>query len=147
MTKKILEYKGFQGSVDFSVEDNILFGKILHISDVVSYDADTAAEIYNSFKEAVDDYIETCKELGVEPDRPLSGTFNIRIGSRLHKEIALQSVREGKSINDFVKDAIECHLHGRHQQIHHHYTQQAQPPYEADSYIESTKRAPLRLVQ
>ncbi|WP_313058343.1 type II toxin-antitoxin system HicB family antitoxin [Stutzerimonas nitrititolerans] len=146
MSKQILEHKGFQGSVEFSLENNILFGRILHIHDVVSYDADTVSEIYEAFKEAVDDYIETCAELGVEPNKPYSGTFNVRIGRRLHREAAQQATREDKSINDFIKDAIECHLHGRHQQIHHHYPTPA--GYEADYFIpENARRVPLRVVQ
>ena len=34
------------------------------------------------------------------------GSFNIRIGTDLHKQIALQSLKEGKSINDYVKEAV-----------------------------------------
>lgn len=120
-TNKVLEYKGFQGSVDFSIEDGVLHGKVLHITDLVTYDADTLPELIKAFEETLEDYIATCKAIGKEPNRPLSGTFNVRIGQVLHMAVAKFSTREGKSINEFVREAIDCHINGRHQEVHHHY--------------------------
>jgi predicted HicB family RNase H-like nuclease len=119
--KKILEYKGFQGSVEFSLESNVLFGKILHIEDLITFEGDDVKGLNESFTESVDDYLATCVEIGVEPNRPYSGTFNVRIGAALHRDVARQAVREDKSINDFVREAIDCHLNGRHHEVHHHY--------------------------
>jgi predicted HicB family RNase H-like nuclease len=124
MSKQILEHKGFQGSVEFSFENNVLFGKILHINDLVSFEAESPVGLHEAFVEAVEDYLETCADLGVEPNKPFSGTFNVRIGRDLHRDAARQAVREDKSLNDLVKDAIECHIHGRHQEVHHHYPEQ-----------------------
>jgi predicted HicB family RNase H-like nuclease len=148
MSKKILEYKGFQGSVEFSLENNILYGKILHIDDLISFEADSPAGLYDSFVESVEDYLETCVELGVEPNKPFSGTFNVRIGRDLHREAARNASREDKSLNDFVKDAIECHIHGRHQEVHHHYPEQVD--YEGSFTVHerrTTQKVFLRVVK
>lgn len=149
MTTKILEYKGYQGSVEFSLENNILYGKIQHINDLVSYDADDIRGLQSAFEDAVNDYIEMCEESGTQPDRPFSGSFNIRIGHQLHKDCTKQAYRENKSLNEWVKDAIECHLHGRHQENHHYYPQSPNT-YEANVTItqESVHNRPkLRVVQ
>lgn len=121
MSKKILEYKGFQGSVEFSLENNLLFGKILHIEDLVSFEADDIKGLQASFEESVEDYLKTCEELGVVPDKPYSGTLNVRIGPALHRQAARQAAAEEKSINDLIREAVDCHVNGRHQEIHHHY--------------------------
>lgn len=134
MTAKILEYNGYQGSVEFSLENNILYGKIQHINDLVSYEADDVKGLQLAFEEAVNDYIETCKEIGTQPDRPFSGSFNVRIGPNLHKDCTKQAYKESKSLNEWVKEAIECHLHGRHQENHHYYPQ-ALSTYEANVTI------------
>lgn len=150
MSKQILEYKGFQGSVDFSLEDNILYGKILHIDDLVSYDADSVAEVFEAFKEAVDDYLKMCEETGKAPNKPFSGTFNVRIGVALHRELAKQATREAKSINDVVRESIECHLYGRHQEIHHHYESAPSQTFQVDFVVreaEQARRVHLRAVQ
>lgn len=142
MTKKILEYKGFQGSVEFSLENNVLFGKILNIDDLVTFEGDDVKGLNESFLESVDDYIQTCADLGTEPNRPYSGTFNVRIGATLHRDLARQAAREDKSINDFVREAIDCHLNGRHQEVHHHYAEL--PGYET-SFTVLEKRPAQRV--
>ena len=79
-TNHTIQYKNYHGSIEVSLEENIVHGKILFIDDLVSYQSDTPSDIYNAFKEAVDDYIETCKSIGKEPQKSFNGTFNIRIG-------------------------------------------------------------------
>lgn len=139
MTKKILEYKGFQGSVEFSLENNVLFGKILNIDDLVTFEGDDVKGLNESFLESVDDYLQTCAELGTEPNRPYSGTFNVRIGATLHRDLARQAAREEKSINDFVKEAVDCHLNGRHHEVHHHYPEL--PGYETSFTVQEKRPA------
>ena len=53
-----LEYKGFFGSVDFSEEDNVFFGKIEGIDGLVNYEGRNPTEVEQAFNEAVNDYIE-----------------------------------------------------------------------------------------
>lgn len=147
MINKTLEYKGFQGSVDFDLESSTLHGKILHINDLVTYEVEDIKELYPSFIEAVEDYLETCAALNIPPEKPFSGTFNVRIGEQLHKGLARFAARHGSSINEVVKEAISCHIDGRHNEIHHHhYPQQT---YEASDFIPRSKgerRTMLRVV-
>ena len=56
-----LEYKGYLGTVEFSAEDNCLFGKIIGINDLISYEAQEVSELKEVFEEAVNDYLFTCK--------------------------------------------------------------------------------------
>lgn len=58
-----LSYKGYHGSFDYSENDKCWYGKIEGITDLVTYEAETRAELEKSFHEAVDDYIEFCKEI------------------------------------------------------------------------------------
>lgn len=46
-------------------------------------------EIKTAFEEAVDDYVETCKEVNKKPEKSFKGSFNVRIPSELHKDAAL----------------------------------------------------------
>jgi len=58
-----LEYKGYWGSIEYSKEDNCLFGKVLGLSkeNCITYEGDTKEELYNDFKEGIDHYLEYCK--------------------------------------------------------------------------------------
>ena len=53
-----ISYKGFTGSVEFSEEDKLYFGKILVIKGLISYEGKTYDELISDFKGAVDDYME-----------------------------------------------------------------------------------------
>ena len=66
---KTLSYKGYQGSSECSVEDGCLFGRILFVRDVVTYEGNTVAELEAAFREAVDDYLATCAKIGKNPQK------------------------------------------------------------------------------
>ncbi|EJP23171.1 toxin-antitoxin system, antitoxin component, HicB family [Lachnoanaerobaculum sp. ICM7] len=54
-------YKGYIGSVEFSEEDCIFFGKVLGIRSLISYEGENAKELLDDFHGAVDDYLDICK--------------------------------------------------------------------------------------
>lgn len=127
----ILEYEGYSGSAEISVEDNCLHGKILFIRDLVAYQASTPDDLKKEFISAVDDYIQTCREYGKAPDKPCKGSFNIRISPELHRKAVLESLKNDVSLNEIVSKAIDQYvnkivqpakveLHDHH---HKHYHQ------------------------
>ena len=65
----MLSYKGYYGSIEASVEDNCLYGKLEFISALVNYEGDTVAALNDACKEAVDDYLQTCVSQDVEPEK------------------------------------------------------------------------------
>lgn len=104
----ILEYKNYYAEVHFSAEDEVFFGKVLGINDLVSFEGSTVKELKKEFQEAVEDYIATCKELGKEPEKTYKGSFNIRIPSELHRLAARQAILNKLTLNDFVRKAIDA---------------------------------------
>ena len=76
---KTLKYKGYIGSIDYSEDDGVLFGEILGIDGLVSYEGKTVEELTHSFHEAVEDYLVFCEEHNRKPQKSYSGSFNIRI--------------------------------------------------------------------
>jgi predicted HicB family RNase H-like nuclease len=121
--KDLLRYKGFLGSIEVSIGDNCIHGKILFIDDVVTYEAESPAQLEAEFKAAVEDYLATCKALGRDPNKPFSGSFNVRIGPDLHQKIAKHAAVTNSSINEVVKQAlIECLKEQDPKEvIHRHY--------------------------
>ncbi|MCD4722512.1 MAG: type II toxin-antitoxin system HicB family antitoxin [Desulfobacula sp.] len=105
-----IKYKDFIGSIEVSLNDNCLYGKILFINDLVTYQADNIDKIKKEFKLAVDDYVETCQTLKIAHHKSFSGTFNVRIGPELHQKAALYATRKNIKINTVVTSALEKHL-------------------------------------
>lgn len=71
--KQDMKYKGYSGSVEFSDADDCLYGRIIGINDIISYEGQSVSEIKQAFHDAVDDYLEDCKATGKNPDKPYSG--------------------------------------------------------------------------
>ena len=66
-----LKFKGYEGSFEYDGLGKCYHGKILGISDLVSYELDTLANLLWEFQIAVDDYLDTCAELNKEPQIPV----------------------------------------------------------------------------
>lgn len=102
-----LEYKGYVGSIEFSAEDAVFFGKVLGIRALISYEGENARDLVNDFQNAVDDYLELCAAEGIEPEKAYKGSFNIRISPELHKQAAIAALAQQISLNRFVERSIE----------------------------------------
>ena len=102
-----MTYKGYIGTVRYSEEDELFYGKIESINDLIMFEGKSVKGLKKEFREAVADYLETCSKMGREPQKPFKGSFNVRISSDLHKKAAEKAVRQGVSLNQFVQKAIE----------------------------------------
>lgn len=108
--KNLMEYKGYLGSVEYSNEDDCLFGKVQGIRSLLSYEGQTLQELKQDFQESIDDYLEHCKETGKTPEIPYKGVFNVRISSELHQKTALYAEHHNTSINTVVKEALKKYI-------------------------------------
>lgn len=106
----LLKYKDYQGSVEFDSERLVLRGKIQLITDLVTYEATTAAGLKEEFEAAVDDYIATCAALGRPALKPFSGTFNVRIEPECHKALARIAAADERSLNAVAAEAIRAYV-------------------------------------
>ena len=106
----ILQYKDYYATAHFSAEDEVFYGKIIGINDLVSFEGTTVKELKMAFEEAVEDYLDTCREVKKQPDKTYKGSFNVRIPSDLHRQAALFSAVKNMSLNDFVRYAIDFTL-------------------------------------
>lgn len=75
--KNYLEFKGYIGTVDFSAEDKIFYGKIQGIKDLVTFEGTSVDELSTVFEDSVNDYLETCKVLNKSPDKVFKGSFTL----------------------------------------------------------------------
>ena len=102
----LLFYKNYNGTVEYSKEDGCLFGKVVGIKSLLSYEGNSIQELEQDFKTVIDEYIKDCEERGVQPEQPYKGSFNIRISPELHRSIAVYAIEHGKTLNAAVEEAI-----------------------------------------
>ena len=61
---QVMDYKGYMGSAMVSIDDNCLYGRIIGVKDIITYQSDTVPTLKKEFEIAVDDYIDTIEALG-----------------------------------------------------------------------------------
>jgi len=102
----MMKYKGYLGTVEYDAEARIFHGDIINTRDIITFQGTTVNEIEKAFKDSVDDYLAWCKEDGVEPEKPYSGKFNVRLSPELHRQIAILAKKKRVSLNTIVEKAI-----------------------------------------
>ena len=102
----LLPYKNYNGTVEYSKEDDCLFGKVVGIKSLLSYEGDSVKELEQDFQNVIDEYLEDCKNRKIEPEQPYKGIFNVRISPELHRNIAVYAIEHGKTLNAAVEEAI-----------------------------------------
>lgn len=83
----------------------MLFGKVLGVKGLISYEGKTGKELEQDFIEAIEEYVSTCKENGITPEKPFKGSFYVRISTELHKKAALLAMEDKMSLNNFVAES------------------------------------------
>lgn len=103
-----LKHKGYIGTVEYSEEDNCLYGKVQGVSNAcITYEGNDITELKQDFEGAVDDYIAACEARGEVAKKSYSGSLNVRISPETHSSIAILAKQAGISINAFIRDALE----------------------------------------
>jgi predicted HicB family RNase H-like nuclease len=72
-----MKYGGYAAKIEYDDDDEIFFGRLAGIRDIITFHADNVAELKAAFHEAVDDYIEMCAKMGKPPQRPVVGEADL----------------------------------------------------------------------
>ena len=107
----MMEYKGYTGIVEFDDEEDVFYGKVINLRDLITFEGTTVVQLRKSFRDSVDDYLEFCASRGEEPEKPYSGKFMIRVEPELHKKLATRARVEQKSLNAWVEQTLEQAVH------------------------------------
>jgi len=109
-----MTYKGYVARIEYSDEDGCFIGHIAAIKDIVGFHGESVVELRESFKEAVDDYLETCEKLNHVPQKPYFGDLKLHVPPEIHAAVAIAAESSGKSINEWATDTFEQAIpHGR----------------------------------
>lgn len=105
-----LKYKGYIGTVGYSEEDEVFFGKVEGVNALINFEGESVKELKKAFEEAIDDYLAYCEAEGLSPDKTYTGVLNIRISPDIHSRIAALARETGTTINSYIKQALENQL-------------------------------------
>ena len=102
-----MSYKGYSARIEYDDDDSIFIGRMAGIRDGVGFHADTVEALREAFREAVEDYIETCARIGKEPQKAFSGQVMFRISPEVHRKAAIAAELAGKSLNQWAEEVLD----------------------------------------
>lgn len=101
-----MTHKGYHARIEYDGDDELFFGRIAGIQDVVGFHGDSVVELKSAFHDAVDDYIETCVKTGKDPQKPYSGKVMFRVNPETHRAAAIAADLSGKSLNQWAEEVL-----------------------------------------
>lgn len=101
-----MTYKGQTARIEFDARDDILVGRLVGITDVVSFHADNVADLRVAFEEAVDDYLDTCARIGKPAQQPASGKLMLRVPPEVHGAALVAAQAAGTSLNQWAAKVL-----------------------------------------
>ena len=101
-----MKYKGYTARIDYDERDNILWGKVLGIKDIITFEGDAIAPLTEDFHNAIDFYLEDCATQGKSPNKPASGKLFLRVSPELHAAALIKAQAAGKSLNQWATEVL-----------------------------------------
>jgi predicted HicB family RNase H-like nuclease len=109
----MMEYKGYIGKVEFDEEAGVLYGEVINVRDVITFEGLSVDEIQKAFRESVDDYLDFCAQRGESPEKPFSGKFVVRLPAELHRKAYVQAKLADKSLNGWITEVLKSVLQNK----------------------------------
>ena len=97
---------GYVAVIEYDAKLDTFSGRVVNLSSPVTFHGRTPGELRKELAASVRVYLGVCRERGIEPEKPYSGKFNVRLDPELHRKAALAAALSGKSLNALVSDAV-----------------------------------------
>ena len=101
-----MKYRGYAARIDFDPQIDVFSGRVLGLSEPITFHGASVDELRADFEFAVDHYIAECERAGQKPERPASGKLLLRLAPDVHSAATVAAAAEGKSLNQWLADVI-----------------------------------------
>jgi predicted HicB family RNase H-like nuclease len=102
----VMQYKGYTGRMEVDDEAGIIFGRVIGLRDVITFQGKTVQEARQAFQDSVDDYLEFCAERGEDPERPFSGELVVRVNPDIHQALTSLAETRKTSLDAVVEQVL-----------------------------------------
>ena len=103
----MMEFDGYKAKIEYDSDLDQFRGEILGLNGRAECYGNNPAMLRKEFKKSLKVFLEVCEEEGIHPCTDYSGKFNLRISSRLHREIAARATATDKSINQWLSETLK----------------------------------------
>ena len=101
-----MKYRGYTARIDFDPQVNVFTGRVLGMSESITFHGASVEELRADFEFAVDHYIAECERAGIKPEKPASGKLLLRLPADVHAAAIVTAAAEGRSLNQWLADIV-----------------------------------------
>ncbi len=105
--KNAMTYRGYTARVEFDPRDNIFWGKVLGITDSITFEGETVAHLTQDFHHAIEDYLKDSAATGRAAQKPASGKMMLRVPPEVHGSALIAAQAAGKSLNQWAAEVLK----------------------------------------
>ena len=102
----MMTHKGYSGVAEIAYDTGMIYGRVVGLRDVITFQGETVTEAQQAFRDSVDDYLEFCASRSEPPEKPFSGRFLVRITPALHRALVEAATARGLSLNALVERTL-----------------------------------------
>ena len=110
--RNTMEIEGYRAVIQFDPDIDMFRGEFVGLNGGADFYARDVAGLRREGAASLKVFLEMCEEDGAEPRRQFSGRFNVRLPPELHADIAAAAAAHGKSLNQWITDALNARVAG-----------------------------------
>ena len=107
-----LQYQDYIAHISYDPDIDRFMGRVINARDSITFYGKSTAELRREFKRSVDDYLAYCREEALEPARPYSGQFRLRLSAELHARLSTLAAVNNESLNSLIVKTLADHVEG-----------------------------------
>ena len=107
----MMEINSYRAMIQYDPDIEMFRGEFVGLNGGADFYASDIKGLKEEAKISLKVFLKMCAEDGVEPRKNYSGKFNVRSPPDLHADIASVATAEGKSLNQWVVDALSNASH------------------------------------
>ena len=101
-----MQHGAYIAEVEIDEEVGIFHGRTINMRDIVTFEGKSISELKREFAKSVKVYLDWCKADGVEPEKPFTGKFLVRVPPEVHRAAVAAAAQAGKSLNAWITETI-----------------------------------------
>ncbi len=107
----MMEINGYRSVITYDPEIEMFRGEFVGLNGGADFYASDIKSLKKEASISLKVFLDMCNEEDVKPRKEYSGKFNVRVPSSLHADIASAASADGKSLNQWIVEALDQAAH------------------------------------
>lgn len=102
----VMTIGGYEAVINYDPDIQMFRGEFLGLNGGADFYAKDVEGLRNEGGISLKVFLDACAEDGVDPRKPFSGKFSLRLDPTTHKAAAIAAAAHGQSLNQWATEAI-----------------------------------------